>query len=352
MKKFILLLLIISVLSLSFVSCGGGERGNVAVFYYTYADTYISSVRSAMGKFLTEKGISYQDYDSGNDQANQTNQIDTAITMGATALVVNIVTTGSKDAAKTIVEKARAADIPLIFFNRAVDDEIIKSYDKCVFVGTDYEMAGHMQGEMIGKYLLENYDKVDLNGDGKISYVLFKGENGNAEADARTKYSVLDANKILADAGKSPLKFYDAANTNGYLVDQGGIWSSEAATNYMNTILSAHSEAGGNMVELVIANNDEMALGAISALESAGYNTGGGKTIPVFGVDATEAARAAISAGKMAGTIRQDGEGMAKAIGKILENINAEKPYFDGIDKENIAGEKRLNIPYSALTKE
>lgn len=346
------MLLVIATFTLSLVSCGGGGRGNVAIFYYTYADTYISTVRSAMGRILTEKGISYQDYDSGNDQANQTNQIDTAITMGATALVVNIVTTGSKDAAKTIVEKARAADIPLIFFNRAVDEEIVNSYDKCVFVGTDYEMAGHMQGEMIGNYLLKNYDAVDLNGDGKISYVLFKGENGNAEADARTKYSVLDANEILTKAGKSALKFYDVANTNGYLVDQGGIWSSEAATNYMNTILSAHSEAGGNMVELVIANNDEMALGAISALEAAGYNTAAGKTIPVFGVDATEAARAAIDSGKMAGTIRQDGEGMATAIGKIIENINNEKPYFDGIDEESIAGEKRLNIPYSAYTKE
>ena len=64
------------------------------------------------------------------------------------------------------------------------------------------------------------------------------------------------------------------ANSNNYLVDQNGQWSSAAATDYMSTILAQYSEANNNMVELVIANNDEMALGAISALQAAGYNNG------------------------------------------------------------------------------
>ena len=354
MKKTITFLLILALSATALCSCKGpGGDENVAIFYYTYADTYISTVRSAMDKSLRRAGIAFQSYDSAGDQANQTNQIDTAISMGATMLVVNLVTTGSRDAAETIVEKARAADIPLIFFNRSVDKDIVESYSKCVFVGTDYEMAGHMQGELIGNYLVENYDNVDLNGDGKISYILFKGENGNAEAEARTRYSVIDANRILEAEGKSPLVFYDPRNTNGYLVDQGGLWSSESATNYMNTALSAYSEAGGNMIEMVIANNDEMALGAISALESAGYNTRGGKTIPVFGVDATSAAISAIDSGKMAGTVKQDGEAMAETIAKIVSNMTTENTeFFEGIDEEMIVGSARVNIPYALYTKE
>lgn len=353
MKKATIFLLIFALSLTALCSCGGGMSDeNVAVFYYSYSDTYISTVRSAMDKALRDAGISYQSYDSGGDQATQTNQIDTAISMGATMLVVNIVTTGSRDAAETIVEKARRADIPLIFFNRAVDEDIIESYDKCVFVGTDYEMAGHMQGELIGKYLVENYDYIDLNGDGKISYILFKGENGNSEAEARTKYSVLDANAILTEAGHSELVFYDSKNTNGYLVDQGGLWSSEAATNYMNTALSAYSEAGENMIELVIANNDEMALGAISALEAAGYNRGDGKTIPVFGIDATSAAISAIESGKMAGTVKQDGAKMAQTIVKIVENMSGGgTDFFRGIDSDMLVGEARVNIPYALYTK-
>ena len=56
-----------------------------------------------------------------------------------------------------------------------------------------------MQGEMIGDYLLENYDAVDLNGDGTISYVMFKGQEGNAEAEYRTQFAVEDANAILTE---------------------------------------------------------------------------------------------------------------------------------------------------------
>lgn len=108
-----------------------------------------------------------------------------------------------------------------------------------------------MQGEMIGEYLVENYDTVDLNGDGQISYVMFKGQEGNAEAIARTQFGQEDADKVLEAAGKKPLAFYDASNTNKYLVDQGGLWSAAAATEYMQTILSQYSEANNNMVELV-----------------------------------------------------------------------------------------------------
>ena len=106
------------------------------------------------------------------------------------------------------------------------------------------------------------------------------------------------------------------------------------------------------MVELVIANNDEMALGAISALEEVGYNKSGGKTIPVFGVDATEAAKAKIKSGAMAGTVRQDAVGMAEAIVKILQNFTEGNDAFSGIDEENHVGKWRVNIPYSVYTGE
>ena len=346
------MLLIISITLISVTSCGCAQDGEVSVFYYTYSDTYISSVRTEMDKILKANHMNYHNYDANGNQSTQTEQVDTAIAKGSKMLIVNIVDTGSDDAAKTIISKAKAANIPVIFFNRSVSEDVIKSYDKCFFVGTDYEMAGHMQGELIGNYVKDNYAKLDINGDGKISYCLFKGQQGNAEAEARTRYAVEDANKILTEAGKKPLSFYDAKNSSGYLVDQDGTWSNAAANNYMKTILSAYSEKSGNMVELIIANNDEMALGAISALNEAGYNKSGGRIIPVFGIDATEAAKAKIDAGVMAGTIKQDAEGMAVAIGAVVTNLMAGSDAFMGIDKENIIGDWRINIPYSAYTGE
>ena len=348
--------LLATILAIAFVfgltACGGNSDGEISVFYYNFGDTYISSVRSAMDKIFEDAGLKYNNYDGNGNQTTQTEQVTTALAKGSRMLIVNVVDTGSNDAAQNIVNLAKEKDVPVIFFNRSVDESVVSSYDKCVFVGTDYEMAGHMQGEMIGKYLVENYDKVDLNGDGKISYVMFKGQEGNAEAIARTQYGVEDANKVLTEAGKPELVFYDAQNSNKYLVDQTGNWSSSAATDYMNTILSQYSEANKNMVELVIANNDEMALGAISALQGAGYNNGSGKTIPVFGVDATDAAQAKIKEGNMVGSIKQDADGMASAITTICQNFLDGKETFDGIEKDNIVGTWRVNIPYSVYTGE
>ena len=120
----------------------------------------------------------------------------------------------------------------------------------------------------------------------------------------------------------------------------------------MGTILAQYSEVNKNMVELVIANNDDMALGAISSLQSAGYNKTGGKTIPVFGVDATDSAKDAIKNGAMVGTIKQDADGMAKSITTIAQNFLSDKSAFEGIDSENTVGSWRVNIPYGIYTGE
>ena len=356
-KKIFALLLALACV-FSFAACSGGNAGSdssdgeVSVFYYTFSDTYISSVRSAMDKLLGDSGVKYNNYDANGNQTTQTEQVTTAIAKGSKLLIVNVVDTGSNDAAQNIVDMAKAQNIPVIFFNRSVDESVVSSYDKCVFVGTDYEMAGHMQGEMIGEYVLANYDKLDLNGDGKISYVMFKGQEGNMEAIARTQYGVEDCNKVLTEAGKPEIEFYDANNSNKYLVDQNGTWASQAATEYMSTILAQYSEAGNNMIELVIANNDDMALGAISGLQSAGYNNGTGKTIPVFGVDATEAAKAAIKDGTMVGTIKQDADGMASTITTITGNYLNGKTAFDGVDADSVVGTWRVNIPYATYIGE
>lgn len=351
MKKILILLLAFSIFSLSVVSLGSCGRANdeVSVFYYTYSDTYISGVRGAMDSYFKRVGIKYHNYDANGNQTTQTEQVDTAIAKGTGMLIVNVVDTGSDDAAKTIVEKARTAGIPLIFFNRSVSREIVESYDKCLFIGTDYEEAGHMQGRLIADTLLKNYNGFDLNGDGKISYVLFKGQQGNLEAEARTRYAVEDCNKILKEAGKPELVFYDKNNPNKYIVDQDGTWSNAAANNAMKTILSGYSEAGKNMVELVIANNDEMALGAIAALSEAGYNKAGGKVIPVFGVDATDAAMVKIRDGFMSGTVKQDGTAMAETIGMAALNSKEGYALTKGLENELTDG-WRINIPYSIYT--
>lgn len=338
------------------------SSANVAVFYYTYADTYISSVRTALDAKFDALGVKYQNYDANNNQTTQNEQIDTALAQGANILIVNIVTSGSVDASQAVVDKASAKGANLIFFNRAVEDEdtagqVLGSYDKLAFVGTDAPEAGHMQGKMIGEYLVENYDTVDLNGDGKISYAMMMGQLGNAEAIYRTQYAVEDANAVLVENGKEELVYFDAsvAEDSRFQVDQDGAWSATAANNYMTTNLSQYNEANKNMIELVICNNDGMAEGVITALNTAGYNMGteDSTLIPVFGVDATDAAKQLIADGKMVGTIKQDADGMASCIETMVENVASGKALTESTGFEadpEIAN--KIYIPYGVYTGE
>ena len=339
----------------------------VGVFYYTYADTYISSVRTALDNELTSLGVNYQNFDGNNNQTTQNEQIQTALTDGYNLLIVNMVTSGSPDVANEIISMANGT--PVIFFNRAIEADgnegtVLNANATISFIGTDAPEAGHLQGKMVGEYLLANWDTVDLNGDGKISYAMFKGDEANVEAIYRTQFGVEDANAVLTEAGKPELEYFDASNTSKYQVDLGGAWSAQAALDYMNTNLSQYNEANGNMIELIICNNDNMAEGAISALETAGYNTGaeGSKTIPVFGVDATDAAKELIAAGKMTGTVKQDAEGMAVAIASVVKATGEGTSMADAVsatsatnpDMYTIADgiANKLFVAYAAYTAE
>lgn len=347
MKKIITLLLC-ALFIFSIAGCSNKGGSDASVFYYTYSDTYISNVRNSMGKYLKDSNISFQDYDSNGNQTTQTEQVQTALTKGTKVLAVNLVNTGSDDAAQGIINLAKNNNTPLVFFNREVSDEIVNSYANCVFVGTNAEEAGIMQGEMIGEYVSENFDKIDLNKDGKISYIMLKGEEGNNEAIYRTKYAVEEANKILKKDGKNELVFYDASNPNKYLVDKNGQWSAAAANEYMTTAMASFNDSNKNMIELAICNNDGMAEGVITALNSAGYNTGNDKKIPVFGVDATDAAKELIKNGKMTGTIKQDADSMAQAIVTIIKNALDSKNIMEGTDKFVVdKGVNKIRIPYS-----
>ena len=338
----------------------------VGVFYYTFADTYISSVRTALDAQLDSLGVAYQNFDGNNNQTTQNEQIQTAVTDGYNLLVVNMVTSGSPDVANEIISLANGT--PVIFFNRAIEADgeegtVLNANSNICFIGTDAPEAGHLQGKMVGEYLLANWDTVDLNGDGKISYAMFKGDEANVEAIYRTQYGVEDADAVLTEAGKPALEYFDASNSAKYQVDLGGAWSAQAALDYMNTNLSQYNEANGNMIELVICNNDNMAEGAISALEAAGYNTGaeGATVIPVFGVDATDAAKELIAAGKMTGTVKQDAEGMAAAIASVVKSNGEGTAMADAIsaaaatntDMYTVADgiANKLFVAYAAYTK-
>ena len=363
MKKLFAIVLALTMV-FALVACDGADDGElkVSVFWYDEADVYLSTVRAELNAELDKAKVTYDNQFAGKDQAKQLEQVRTAIAGGTNLLVVNVVTSGDPDVAQSIIDAA--GDIPVVFFNRAIgkdgsDVTALNANKTACFIGTDAPEAGHMQGKMIGEYVLANFDTLDLNKDGKISYAMFKGEEGNAEAIYRTQFGVEDADKILTDAGKPALEYFDAAATQKWQTDLEGAWSAKAAKDYMDTNLVTYNESNGNMIELVICNNDGMAEGAVASLQQAGYNKDGAHVVPVFGVDATDAAKALIAEGSMIGTVKQDANGMAVAICQTVQAIDGGKAPVDALasltdERFTVASDcgSKLYVSYAPYTGE
>lgn len=265
----------------------------VGVAVYDQGDTFITSITQEMERLArqTEQKlgmrINLTVEDGGSNQTTQLDQIDNLIDRGCDALCVNIV---DRTAAAVLIDKAEAAGVPLIFFNRQPVAEDILRWDKVYYVGAQAQQGGVLQGRLV----LEAWQAdpaLDRNGDGVLQYVMLEGEPGHQDAMLRTEYSI----KTLTDAGVEVEKLAsDTAN-----------WKRGQAAAKMTQWL----EQLDVPVEVVFANNDDMALGAIDALRQAG------EELPlVVGVDATAPALAAVEEGELYGTVLNDSDGIARAM--------------------------------------
>lgn len=329
MKKFLTVAIVIAMLATVLTGCAtkSSDDLQIGVLIYKYDDTYISTVRQALeAEGNAAEGVTLLMNDSQGDQAKQNDQIDILIEKKVDALIVNIVDIG---AAEAVIAKAKAADIPVVFFNREPDEAVLKTYDKARFIGTKPEEAGIIQGEMMAEVWGEG--GFDRNNDDVMQYVMLKGDADNPEAIARTEYSI----KTLNEKGvKTEELGLQVAN-----------WDNEKA----NQAVEAWMAKDGDKIEFIIANNDGMASGAISALQNAGYNKGDAdKYIPVFGVDATDEAKSLIEKKEMTGTVKQDGEGMAKAVFALAVNAANDKDFIDATDYTYDESGISVRIPYQA----
>lgn len=308
------------------------EEINLGVLIYKFDDTYISTVRAALEKYAAEADVTVNldMQDAQGDQAKQNDQMDILVEKDLDAILINCVDTGS---AQGLADKAKEAGMPAIFFNREPDKSVIESCEG-LFVGTTASEAGVMQGDLLAD-MWEAHPEYDLNGDGICQYLVFKGEPGNPEAEARTSYSVSQAEE----------RGMTMENVQGEAVVAN--WATDQAQSSMEAILAAHD----GEIEAVFCNNDDMALGVISALNAAGYNTEAGseKWIPVIGVDATDAGVEAINSGKMAATVKQDGDAMGKALIEVAINAANGKDFVEGTEYEIAEDGISVRIPYSRV---
>ena len=180
----------------------------------------------------------------------------------------------------------------------------MSAYDKLVYVGCDAAQSGTFQGELI----LETANKGDINGDGKVSYIMIQGDPENIDAKLRTEYSV----KALTDAGIQVEE----------LDLQRGDWD-------RNRGICANDLAQfGDKIEVVFCNNDDMAIGALQAIQSAGRKVN--EDIYLVGVDALDAALNEVSNGNMTGTVLNDANGQAAGAVAEMEKLLGGATYASG----------------------
>ncbi|WP_291649660.1 galactose ABC transporter substrate-binding protein [Clostridium sp.] len=344
-KKLLTMAMATVMVTASLVGCSGnsgssnggdtskGDKVKVGVCLYKFDDTYISTVRQSLEKIQSENPdkVEFTFYDGKGDQATQNDSIDTLLQKDVDLLLVNLVDTG---AAPTVIDKIKAAEKPVVLFNREPAADAIKAYEDAIFVGTNAKEAGVMQGDILSKEWEKDKAAIDKNGDGVLQYVMLKGEPDNPEAVARTQYSV----STLNDKGVKTEE----------LALQVCNWDQALAQNATEAWFSKF----GDKIEAVIANNDGMAQGAIAALQAQGYNNGdAAKTIPVVGVDATAAAQDLIGKGFMLGSVLQDAEGMAKALYETGMNLAGGKSAIEGTSYEFDDTGVAVRIPYQPYVK-
>ena len=274
MKKISIISSMLIIATIFMVSCGGGTKDNAAtsdangpligVTIYRYDDNFMSFYRRNIESKIAGKANLIIN-DSQNNQAQQNDQVDVMINKDVKALAINLV---DPQAAQTIIDKAKAKNIPVVFFNKQPSAQAMASYDKTWYVGTTPEESGDMQGKIVVDAWKAD-PTLDKNGDGVIQYVLIKGEPGHPDAEARTSHVTM----YITNNGLKVEKLE---------AEQTAMWDTAKAKDIVDAWIQKH----GDKIEFIFANNDAMALGALQSIQALGYNTGDkAKYIPIVGVE-------------------------------------------------------------------
>jgi monosaccharide ABC transporter substrate-binding protein, CUT2 family (TC 3.A.1.2.-) len=342
MRGKALLLFCLSLLLL-FNLCACGNAGEkkakkkikIGVTLYDSYDTFLTGYMRAFDKEVAEKRaegyeVNVLQYNAAGSQAMQNEQVEEMLQNSCDVLCVNLV---DRTAPSEIIDMAKKKDVPVIFFNRELVEEDLNQWNKLYYVGADAKQSGILQGELV----LEDVKgaekegqlppELDRNGDGKLQYLIFEGEAGHQDSIMRTDYVV----STIQDAG-IPLDRLDYSIAN---------WSRAEAQSKM---MQLYPEFQGK-IELILSNNDDMALGVIDAYDKIGVQ----KDLRpwIYGIDGTKAGLAAIEKGSMRATVYNDEVGQSKALFRIAFQLASE----GAEDGEGTEIEKITRLPYRKVRR-
>ncbi|WP_072447813.1 galactose ABC transporter substrate-binding protein [Blautia sp. Marseille-P3201T] len=305
------------------------EKLHVGITYYDQSDTYMNELIGSIKESLKETEndkleVTVTIRDAAGLQKNQNDQVEELLDEGCNILCVNLVDRADPS---EIIDFAREREVPIIFFNREPVAEDLHQWDKLYYVGADAKQSGKLQGELAVDLIKEN-SQIDKNKDGKIQYVVLEGEMGHQDAIIRTENAVNTLKENGIEVEKLSCKI---AN-----------WKRAQAQNRMEQIIGEYQ----NKIELVLSNNDEMALGAVDAYKKLNYTSA---ALPVFlGIDGTEIGLQAVEDGELWGTVYNDKKGQADAIAKLATALIT----GEGMEDISFKNERYVYLPYYKVTAE
>lgn len=304
---------VINILLLLLSACGKNEE-TVGLFIYDEDDLFMKSLTEDLQNEADGR-LNLATFYSLNSQIIQNEQIENSIDSGSSLLIVNPV---DRVGAHAVIRKLESEGIPVIFFNREPLKDDLLQWDMAWYVGARPEQSGRMQARLVMELFGENpflLNKFDRNGDGRIQTVILKGEQGHQDAEIRTS-TVLAA-------------FQEQHYEIDLLATEVANWSRREAYDKMGELLDILVSPP----ELVLSNNDAMAIGAISVMRQNGIfkdtNDNGvvdkndEQWIPVIGIDGVPDAVDQIRDGYLYGTVLNDSATMAKAIIALAEQIRS-----------------------------
>ena len=322
-------------------ACGNaGEKKakkkiKIGVTLYDSYDTFLTGYMRAFDKEVAEKRaegyeVNVLQYNAAGSQAMQNEQVEEMLQNSCDVLCVNLV---DRTAPSEIIDMAKKKDVPVIFFNRELVEEDLNQWNKLYYVGADAKQSGVLQGELVLEDVKDAEKEgqlppeLDRNGDGKLQYLIFEGEAGHQDSIMRTDYVV----STIQDAG-IPLERLDYSIAN---------WSRAEAQSKM---MQLYPEFQGK-IELILSNNDDMALGVIDAYDKIGVQ----KDLRpwIYGIDGTKAGLAAIEKGSMRATVYNDEVGQSKALFRIAFQLASE----GAEDGEGTEIEKITRLPYRKVRR-
>ncbi len=287
---------------------GSVSAQTVGVSMALFDDNFLTVLRNGIIDYAkTKDDVTVQVEDAQNDVGRQLSQIENFVASGVDAIIVNPVDT---DATAAMSQAAAAANIPLVFVNRMpINVDTLPANQG--FVASDEKQSGTLETAEVCR-LLKAAGKTEAN------IVVMMGELSNQAARMRTQ----DIHDVIATPDCAFMKIVEEQTAN---------WSRTQGSDLMTNWLSA-----GVQFDAVIANNDEMAIGAIQALKAAGTSM---DDVVVAGIDATQEALAAIGAGDLDVSVFQNAAGQGKG------SLDAALALAKG---ETI--EQRIYVPFELVT--